>query len=413
MSDWKDREVLIVGGGIGGLAAALALVRQGIAARIIEQAAEFKEIGAGIQLGPNVFWMFELLGLIEPVSALAVFPNNLIMMDSITGEEVTRVSLGDAFRKKFHHPYALIHRADLHRVLLEACRASPCIALDAGRKVVDVAETGDGVTVRTESGTQDRGAALIGADGIWSMIRERVVGDGAPRPAGHITYRAVLPTAEMPEKFRWRDMVVWAGEKVHLVHYPLRTGELFNLVAVFHSNKYEEGWDSYGDPAELYDRFAETCAPVRTLLEKIESWRMWVVCDRPPIKDWSRGRITLLGDAAHPMLQYLAQGAAMAIEDAVCLADKVVEHDGDYPAAFRAYPQARYLRTGRVQIMARVYGEFFHAGGVARELRNLMLGARTPQDHLAGVEWLYGEQKELTRNGAYRVPIMGLPSGAS
>jgi salicylate hydroxylase len=328
------------------------------------------------------------------------------MMDSITGEEVTRVSLGEAFRKKFKHPYALIHRADLHKVLLEACRKSDRIGLDAGEKVVKVDETSDGVTVKTESGKDYRGAALIGADGIWSMIRQIVVGDGEPRPAGHITYRAVLPTSEMPEKFRWRDMVVWAGEKVHLVHYPLRTGDLFNLVAVFHSNRYEEGWDSYGDPAELYERFAKTCEPVRTLLAKIESWRMWVVCDRPPIKEWSRGRITLLGDAAHPMLQYLAQGANMAIEDAVCLANKIVECGGDYAAAFRAYPQARYLRTGRVQIMARVYGEFFHAGGVAKELRNMMLGARTPEDHIAGVEWLYGKQAELTRGSAAAAPAM-------
>ena len=400
MSSWKDDQVLIVGGGIGGLAAALALSRQGIPSQVIEQATEFKEIGAGIQLGPNVFWMFDTLGLIEPINALAVFPNNLIMMDSITGEEVTRIPLGDAFRKKFHHPYALIHRADLHKVLLEACRKSNRIRLDASQKVVKVDETSGGITVQTESGKDYRGAALIGADGLWSSIRQMLVGDGKPKPAGHITYRAVLPTSEMPEKFRWRDMVLWAGEKVHLVHYPLRTGELFNLVAVFHSDRYEEGWDSFGDPTELHERFAKTCEPVRTLLNKIESWRMWVLCDRPPIKDWSRGRITLLGDAAHPMLQYLAQGACMAIEDAVCLADKVVAANGDYAAAFRAYQQARYLRTGRVQIMARVYGEFYHASGVAKELRNMMLGSRTPDDAMAGMEWLYGEQKELTRGAA-------------
>jgi salicylate hydroxylase len=322
------------------------------------------------------------------------------MMDSITGEEVTRMPLGEAFRKKFKHPYALIHRADLHKVLLDACGKSDRIRLDASQKVTAVEETADGVTVKTESGKTYRGAALIGADGLWSSIRQIVVGDGKPKPAGHITYRAVLPTSEMPEKFRWRDMVVWAGDKVHLVHYPLRTGELFNLVAVFHSDRYEEGWDSYGDPAELHERFARTCAPVRTLLNKIESWRMWVLCDRPPIKEWSRGRITLVGDAAHPMLQYLAQGANMAIEDAVCLAAKAVARRGDYASAFRDYQAARYLRTGRVQIMARVYGEVFHAGGVAKELRNLMLGARTMEDHLAGVEWLYGEQKELTRGAA-------------
>jgi salicylate hydroxylase len=402
MKNWKDQKVLIVGGGIGGLAAALALARNGIASQVIEQAAEFKEIGAGIQLGPNVFWMFDVLGLVEPISALAVFPDNLIMMDSISGEEVTRIPLGGAFRSKFYRPYALIHRADLHKVLLETCRRSDLIRLDASQKVVKVDETGDGVAAQTEGGKEYRGAALIGADGLWSTIRQIVVGDGKPNVAGHITYRAVLPTSAMPEKFRWRDMVIWAGEKVHLVHYPLRTGELFNLVAVFHSDRYEEGWDSYGDPTELHERFAKTCEPVRALLNKIESWRMWVLCDRPPIKEWSRGRITLLGDAAHPMLQYLAQGAGMSIEDAVCLTNKAVDMDGDYPAAFRAYQQTRYLRTGRVQIMARVYGEFYHAAGVAKELRNLMLGGRTPEDAMAGMEWLYGEQKELTQ-GAGRV----------
>ena len=398
MANWKDEQVLIVGGGIGGLTAALALARQGIPSQVIEQAAAFKEIGAGIQLGPNVFRMFERLGLIEPISALAVFPENLVMLDSISGEEVARIPLRDAFRRKFHYPYALIHRADLHNVLLEHCRKSNLIRLDAAQKIVDLAETSGVITAKTANGKDYRGAALIGADGLWSTIREFVVGDGKPKPAGHIAYRAVLPTMEIPEQYRWRNMTLWAGEKVHFVLYPLRS-ELYNLVAVFHSNRYEEGWDSFGDPAELHERFAATCAPVRMLLNKIESWRMWVLCDRPPIKGWSRGRVTLLGDAAHPMLQYLAQGACMAVEDAICFADKAVEMNGDYAKAFRAYQQARYLRTGRVQIMARVYGEFYHAGGVAKELRNLMLGSRTPDDAMIGMDWLYGEQTGLTRGG--------------
>ena len=393
--DWKNEQVLIVGGGIGGLTTALALERQGIASQVIEQASEFKEIGAGIQIGPNAFWMLEHLGLVAPISALAVFPNNLIMRDSMTGEEVTRISLGDAFRKRFHHPYALIHRADLLNVLLDACRKSKLIRLDASQKVVDVEQSNDGVTVKTASGNTYRGAALIGADGLWSTIRQIVVGDGKPKPAGHITYRAVLPRSEVPEEYRWWDMAFWAGEKVHLVLYPLRTGDLYNLVAVFQSSRYEEGWDSFGDPAELHERFAGKCAPVRMLLDKIESWRMWVLCDRPPIKEWSKGRITLLGDAAHPMLQYLAQGACMSIEDAVCLADKVVAAKGDYASAFQAYQNARYLRTGRVQIMARIYGGFYHAGGVAKELRNLMLGGRTPEDAMAGMEWLYGKPDSM------------------
>src|SRR5580698_6147428 len=213
MSNWKDQQVLIVGGGIGGLAAALALAKKGIPSQVIEQASEFKEIGAGIQLGPNAFWMLEELDLVEPVNALAVFPNNLIMMDSITGEEVTRISLGDAFRKKFHHPYALIHRADLHNVLLDACRRSDLIKLDASEKVVKVDETTGGIAVKAESGKDYRGAALIGADGLWSTVRQVVVGDGRPKPAGHITYRAVLPASEVPEEYRWQDMAFWAGEK--------------------------------------------------------------------------------------------------------------------------------------------------------------------------------------------------------
>src|ERR1700685_875335 len=179
MNDWKARQVLIVGGAIGGLAAALALARKGITSQVVEQAPEFKEIGAGIQLGPNVFRMFEVLDLTAPIGALAVFPNNLIMMDSVTGQEVTRIPLGDSFRKKFHHPYALIHRADLHKVLLEACRKFDLIRLDASQNVVKIDDTGDGVTVRTESGKEYRGSALMGADGLWARIRQIEGGGGA------------------------------------------------------------------------------------------------------------------------------------------------------------------------------------------------------------------------------------------
>jgi 2-polyprenyl-6-methoxyphenol hydroxylase-like FAD-dependent oxidoreductase len=391
--------VLIVGGGIGGLAAALALAQKGVRTQVLEQASEFKEVGAGIQLGPNVFRMFDVLGLIQAVSALAVFPESLIMLDAISGDEVTRIPLDDRFRTKFTHPYALIYRPDLLSVLLEACRGNDLIDLHTSQKVVAVDERGSGVTVRTESGQSYDGAALIGADGLWSTIRQLVVGDGKPQVAGHITYRAVLPTKEVPEHLRRWSMTFWAGEKVHLVIYPLRGGGLYNLVAVFHSNRYEEGWDSFGDPAELHERFAKTCEPVRYLLGKIESWRMWVLCDRPPIKTWSKGRMTLLGDAAHPMLQYLAQGACMAIEDAVCLANRVEAAQGDYARAFEAYQTARYLRTGRVQIMARVYGEFYHASGVARELRNMMLSARTAEQSFEAMEWLYGQDDGPTGYG--------------
>jgi salicylate hydroxylase len=389
----QNEPVLIVGGGIGGLTTALALSRKGIPVQVLEQAAEFKEIGAGIQLGPNVFRMFEVLGLTDAVFRWAAFPDALEMRDSMTGETVVEMRI-DTLYDRYRAPYGVIHRADLLDRILDACRASNLIELMPSRKVVSIEDMGDGVTVHTDNNETFRGVALVGCDGLWSTVRQHIVGDGKPVVSGHIAYRAVLSTDEWPREYRLPKMIVWAGDKTHLVHYPLRRGELFNLVVVFHSDRYEEGWDSYGDPAELHERFAQKCEPVRALLKKVNSWRMWVLCDRPPIRNWSKGRITLLGDAAHPMLQYLAQGACMAIEDAVCLADQVEASGGDYAGAFRKYQELRYLRTARVQIMARVYGEVYHANNVVRELRNKVLREWLAQGGV-DMSWLYGDQPEL------------------
>ena len=385
----KQEPVLIVGGGIGGLATALALARVGYRSRVLEQASSFKEIGAGIQLGPNVFKIFSILGLTEAISRLATFPESLVMMDCVTAQEVTRIPLGQAFVDRFKFPYALIHRADLLGVLLDACRQSEMITLETSRHVNSMEDRGDRVSVTTAEGSRYEGAALIGADGLWSTVRSMLLGDGKPRVSGHIAYRAVLPTEEVPPHLRWPSMAFWAGERTHLVHYPIRGGKLFNLVAVFHSNRYEEGWDSYGDPTELHERFAGTCEQVRTMLSKIESWRMWVLCDREPVKVWTRGRVALIGDAAHPMLQYLAQGAGMAIEDAYCLSEQLKTAQGEFEAAFQAYNRLRYLRTARAQLMARLYGEVYHASGVAREVRNQLLSERTTEQSYDGLAWIY------------------------
>jgi salicylate hydroxylase len=386
----QDHPYIIIGGGIGGLACALALARKGFRTLLLEQAAEFGEIGAGIQLGPNVFRMFDKLGVTDKVRKLAVFPEYLMMRDTVTTDIVTRINLDETFLARFGNPYAVIHRADLHKALLEACAEYPdFITMKTSQKVTTMDDKGDRVMVSTETGEVYEGAALVGADGLWSIVRQKIVGDGKPVVSGHITYRAVLPTSEVPEELRAWAMIIWAGEKTHLVQYPMRGGELYNLVAVFHSDKFSEGWDSYGDPAELHERFARTCEPVRTLLGKIESWRMWVLCDRPPIRDWSRGNITLLGDAAHPMLQYLAQGANMAIEDAVCLARKIELSNGNPQGAFLAYQQERYLRTARVQLMAKLYGEAYHASNATRDLRNAVLGARTQKEAMESMAWLY------------------------
>ena len=380
---------LVAGGGIGGLAAAYVLGREGHRVTVLEQQSQFGEIGAGIQLGPNIFRMFEHLGLTQAIDEVAFFPPGMGMNDVRTGEIVVRVPLGDAVKAVYGYPYGLIYRADLHNVFLAACRKFDTITLRTSSKVESFTQDGFGVTAKLASGESIRGDALIGADGLWSRVREAIVGDGKPRVSGHIAYRAVLKREDVPQHL-WNDEVLlWGGEKTHLVHYPLRRGELFNLVAVFHSNKYDEGWNTFGDTAELNERFAHAVPQVKELLGKIETWKMWVLCDREPVKDWSQGRATLLGDAAHPMLQYLAQGAGQAIEDAVVLGAALAAARGDVAQAFAKYQQARYLRTGRVQLTARFYGDIYHASGVTRELRNTMFRSGKESAGFAGLKWMY------------------------
>lgn len=397
-SSSKALPLLIAGGGIGGLTAALCLARKGCASHVLEQAADFAEVGAGIQLGPNIFKVLDALGLADAVDAVAFFPDHLIMRDSTSGDEIVRMPVGSRqFAARFKYRYGVIYRPDLLDVLLKAAKRSPLITLSTKMKVVDFDDSGHGdgdpIVAITASGERIEGAALIGADGLWSRVRERVIGDGKPQVSGHIAYRAVLPIEAVEERLRPNSVVLWAGPKRHLVHYPLRRGELFNLVAVFHSDRYDEGWDVFGDPAELVERFRDAAPEVRALLAKIETWKMWVLCDREPVRNWSSGRVGLLGDAAHPMLQYLAQGACMAVEDAYVLADQVDRHGdahhGDYAAAFVAYQNERYLRAARVQLTARFYGEIYHAGGVKAEVRNQMFRASPPQPSVEAMGWLY------------------------
>jgi salicylate hydroxylase len=381
---------LISGGGIGGLIAAYALAHKGFPVRLFEQSPEFREVGAGIQLGPNIFRMLEKVGLKDAVLADAHRPPAQEMRDALTGKLITNIPLGEAFAKRFGQPYGVTHRADIHGAFLTACQNSNLITLETSRRVDDYKDNGDNVSVTLNNGEIVEGRALIGCDGMWSKIRDQVVGDGKPRVSGHIAYRAVLKREDVPKDL-WRpDVVLWAGPRTHFVHYPLRRGELYNLVAVFHSDHYEEGWNAEGSKEVMWQHFKMQVPQVLRMLERIETWRMWVLCDREPVKTWSKGRVTLLGDAAHPMLQYLAQGACMATEDAIVLADKVVASPEDPAAAFQAYQNERYLRTARTQIMARVYGEFYHARDVAAELRDMAIGSRTAAESYDGIAWLYG-----------------------
>ena len=383
--------VLIAGGGIGGLATALGLARKGQRCVVLERSAQFGEIGAGIQLGPNAFHAFDYLGVGDAARALAVFIDKLRLMDAMTGEEIVHIPLDAPFRERFRNPYAVVHRGDLHGIFLRACRESPSIELRTKAEVAGYEQ--DGATVRAvlASGEKVDGAALIGADGLWSKVREQLVGDGPPRVTGHTTYRSVIPTERMPEDLRWNAATLWAGPKCHLVHYPLSGWKAFNLVVTCHNDAAEPIAGRPVSAAEVRRGFAHVSPRALKIIEHGTDWKLWVLCDRDPVLNWVEGRVALLGDAAHPALQYMAQGACMAMEDAVCLAHEVDAAGRDFARAFESYRQKRVHRTARVQLQSRWMGEhIYHPAGAHAALRDTMLRGMSAADYYDSLQWLYG-----------------------
>ena len=381
--------VLVAGGGIGGLAAALALTRQGLSVKVLEQAPELGEIGAGIQLGPNAFAAFDALGIGATARALAVYTDEMVMHDALDESLVGRIPVGEAFRQRFGNPYAVIHRADVHLSLLEGARASGRIEVLTATPVARVEQDDDGVTVVDARGGTHRGQALIGADGVKSAVRAQYVGDPA-RVSGHVVYRAVIDRKDFPADLQWNAASIWVGPNCHLVHYPLRGGEQYNVVVTFHSRRQEEWSVTEGSAQEVQSYFEGICARARQLIDLPKSWKRWATADREPIGQWTYGRATLLGDAAHPTLQYLAQGACMALEDAVTLGEALRVHDNDFARAFDHYQRSRIARTARVVLSAREMGRIFHAKGVERLVRNELWKGRTPERFYDALEWLYG-----------------------
>ena len=380
--------VLVVGGGIGGLAAARALSLKGRKVHVLEQASEFAEIGAGLQLAPNAMRCLERLMVLDAVSGDAVFPRQLLMMDAVSGERITTVALGEAFRTRYGHPYAVMHRSDLHRHLLRCCQESPSVTLETNRAVVEI-EDGDGVArVRCADGSSYEAELLVGADGLHSKVR-RALGDARPPICEeYVAFRGTVPTSRIDAAAGGDSMVGWTGPEMHLIQYPVRRGELFNQVAVFRSASYTPDNNDWGTVEELEAKFAALHPTVRGALLTIGRDRRWTMYDRPPLDSWVRGRIALLGDAAHPMLQYVAQGACQALEDSVCLAEMLDRHD-DVEAGLHAYQAARLAHTARVQLTARFFGEIAHASGTAAMFRNAALGRRSPDDYRY-FDWLYG-----------------------
>jgi 2-polyprenyl-6-methoxyphenol hydroxylase-like FAD-dependent oxidoreductase len=381
-------EILIAGGGIGGLAVALALARKGRKVRVLEKAAEFGEIGYGIQMGPNVARMLDYLGVLKSLEPASVFPQALIMADALSNEEVGRINLGRAFVERYRYRYFVIHRRDLHGGLLHACRQHAEIALESSRGLKSFRQEGCKVTVSCDNGAEYEGEALIGADGLWSPTRAAVIADGPPRMAGHYVYRGVVPIEQIADKSRMNAMTIWGGPDLHMVQYRLQGGAVMNNVATICSRRGRRGEPNPGAPDELEEIFARTHPSVRDNLRYVSRERNWVLHDREPATRWTQERVTLLGDAAHPTLQYLAQGAQMAIEDGVVLAEKVAAGGQDYARAFLAYEHERKNRTARVVLTSRFFGEFLHVDGGARELRNELARGRDP-DHPWEVDWLY------------------------
>jgi len=389
----QSSTVIIVGGGIGGLAAALALARRNIQVLLLEQAKQLGEIGAGIQLGPNAFAALDALGVGEAARQRAVYTDHIIMMDAVDASEVVRIDTGVAFRQRFGAPYGVIHRADIHLSILEVVQHHPLVEFKTATHVDSVRIEADGVQVTDTQGHVYRADALVGCDGVKSVVREHTIGR-QHRVTGHVVYRAVVDVADMPPDLQVNAPMLWAGPRCHLVHYPLRGGQQYNLVVTFHSREPEVWGVRDGSKEEVLSYFAGIHPRPHQMLHRPTSWRRWATADADPVEHWGQGRCTLLGDAAHPMAQYMAQGACMALEDAVTLGEAVAQSGtcspGELPAAFRLYEAARVPRTARVVWSTREMGRIYHAQGVERTVRNQLWQGTIQAQLYERLEWLYG-----------------------
>ena len=415
----NTKPVVVAGGGIGGLAAALALARKGFRSVVLEQAHQFGEIGAGIQIAPNAWHALDALGVGALVKKEAVFVEHLLMFDGVSGEQIIDVPLDKRFARRFGNPYAVTHRADIHGSLLDGCKALPqLIELRTSTRVTGFGQDGASVRVQTEKEALE-GIALVAADGGRSVIREKIVGDPLPPITGHMCYRAVLNIDDVPKDLRLPAATLWAGHNTHIVHYPLRGWKLFNLVATVIGKHTSGGHNELATPQEALPFFAHYCDQVMKLMRTPKEFRRWMLLYRQPVDNWLQGRVALLGDAAHFMLQYMAQGAAMAMEDAVCLGVCADAADGDFEQAFREYQKQRMVRATRVQISANdLVGMIFHVpDGMQRLVRNDIYRGRPPERFYDALEWVFSAP-DYVRNfraaaGARRSPQPSAPRKAA
>ena len=380
--------LLIIGGGIGGLAAALSLAQRGHAVHVIERALEFGEIGAGIQIAPNASRVFAELGILEEIHSSAVFPARILWMDMISGKRVTQLDLGKPFLERYAYPYLVMHRSDLLTVLLKACQNHPSIVLETDRNVASIRDCIDYMAVTCSNGAEYHAEALVAADGLYSQGRLLIDKTPLPRYDHFVAYRGAIPIESISEQAGLDDLMLWSGPNRHFMQYPVRRGELYNQVAVFRSPNVSPNIDNWGAPEELDEAYSDVCPQLQIGLKLIHRDRHWIMADRPSLDRWTVNRMTLLGDSAHPMYQYAAQGACQAIEDAGALAESMSEH-ADVHAAFASYESKRIVRTAQVQRTARWFGDTMHLSGAGAVFRNQYLECRAPDDYEA-LDFLYG-----------------------
>ena len=389
--------VVIAGGGIGGLAAALACARQRVPVQLLERATQLSEVGAGIQIGPNVTRILQAWGLGAALAQVAAFPKQLQARDAQTGQVLGTLRLGERAQALYGAPYATIHRADLQGLLQRAVQDAG-VALHLGQTVHGWYETEEALQVNTAEGLSLQVSALIGADGIWSAVRQQLLGDASARFTGHLAYRALVAQADLPTHLRSDQVTVWMGPRLHVVHYPVRSGQWLNLVAIVHGVKPDQAqdWDQAGHTQALMQAMGAVGRDLHERLASVPAWRQWALHDRSPVSgasDMAQGRVALLGDAAHPMRPYLAQGAGMAIEDAQALAQCLRVGNATVAEQLQAYAEQRWARNARVQARAIRNGRIFHAQGAVALGRNLSM--RLMGERVMDVPWLYAGGSEV------------------
>jgi len=388
----RGERVLIAGGGIGGLAAAIALGRRGIATEILERSHFTEETGAGIQLGPNATRALAALGVLDVIEPHAFRPEAILIYDGISGRRLSSVPLGTHAEQRYGAPYLTLHRADLHAGLRAVAQSLAPAVLRPGFELTAVdAQSGD-VVARAADGSEAKGASLIGADGLWSKVRSLIMPKANLRFTGATAWRARLPRGSLPSPFDAPVVGLWLRPGSHLVHDPVRGGEELNIVAVTEGGAERRGWNQAGAVETLLASFTRWTKDSKSLLERAASWRSWSLYRLAPLRRFGAGRIALLGDAAHPVLPYLAQGAALAIEDALTLAACIDASPGDPPFAIRRYEDLRRPRVARVQRLSRRLGRLYQLRGAMRVARNLILERRSEETALRRFDWLYGRE---------------------